>query len=97
MHPRPAAWWSLPLYSSFSCSFCAEFAVAVRDFSVRDVLFGRQWLPISEPPKFGILPLLVGSVWSTFWAIVICVPLGVAAAMFIAEVAPRPLKHVLSR
>ncbi len=66
-----------------------------RDFSVRDVLFGRQWLPISEPPKFGILPLLVGSVLVTFWAIVICVPLGVAAAMFIAEVAPRPLKHVL--
>ena len=66
-----------------------------RQYSVKEVLFGSEWLPISEPAKFGVLPLLVGSVFVTFWAIVICVPLGVGAAMFIAEVAPKPLKHVL--
>ena len=66
-----------------------------REYSLREFLFGREWLPISEPPKFGVLPLLIGSVLVTFWAIVICVPLGVGAAMFIAEVAPKPLKHVL--
>ncbi len=58
-------------------------------------LFGRNWLPISEPPQFGILPLLIGSVYVTAGAIIICVPLGVAAAMYIAEVAPKSLKHIL--
>ena len=58
-------------------------------------LFGRNWLPISEPPRFGIIPLLLGSIYVTVGAIVICVPLGVAAAMFIAEVAPSSLKHIL--
>ena len=58
-------------------------------------LFGRKWLPISEPPQFGSLPLLLGSVLVTLGAIVICVPVGIASAMFIAEVAPKSLKHVL--
>lgn len=66
-----------------------------RAYPLGQFLFGRQWLPISEPPQFGVLPLLIGSVLVTFWAIVICVPLGVGAAMFIAEVAPKPIKHVL--
>jgi phosphate transport system permease protein len=63
--------------------------------SVQDFLLGRSWLPISEPAKFGMVPLLLGSLYVTLGAIVICVPLGVGSAMFIAEVAPSHLKHVL--
>ena len=66
-----------------------------RQYKVGQFLFGRNWLPISEPPKFGIVPLLLGSIYVTAGAIVICVPFGVAAAMFIAEVAPGYLKHIL--
>jgi phosphate transport system permease protein len=64
-------------------------------YSFREFLFGKNWLPISEPPKFGMVPLLLGSLYVTFGAIIICVPLGVCSAMFIAEVAPPYLKHVL--
>ncbi len=66
-----------------------------REYPLGRFLFGTEWLPISDPPKFGVVPLLLGSVYVTAWAIFICVPLGVGAAMFIAEVAPKPLKHVL--
>jgi phosphate transport system permease protein len=58
-------------------------------------LFGVNWQPVSEPPKFGIVPLLLGSIYVTVGAIVVCVPIGVAAAMFIAEVAPKSFKHIL--
>jgi phosphate transport system permease protein len=64
-------------------------------YSLNDFLLGKHWLPISEPPKFGIIPLFLGSLYVTIGAIVICVPLGVGSAMFIAEVAPSFLKHVL--
>jgi len=64
-------------------------------YPLTEFLFGRSWLPISEPPRFGIVPLLLGSVYVTVVAIIICVPVSVATAMFIAEVAPKPLKHVL--
>jgi len=64
-------------------------------YKVDDFLFGKKWLPISEPPSFGIIPLFLGSLYVTFGAIAICVPLGVASAMFIAEVAPTYLKNIL--
>jgi phosphate transport system permease protein len=66
-----------------------------RIYSAGKFLFGRNWLPISEPAQFGVLPLLLGSVFVTLGAIAICVPVGIAAAMFIAEVAPKSLKTVL--
>lgn len=58
-------------------------------------LFGRNWYPISDPPKFGILPLIMGSLWVTLGAIIISVPLGVAAAIYVAEVAPPRLRDIL--
>jgi phosphate transport system permease protein len=58
-------------------------------------LFGRNWYPISDPPQFGILPLIMGSLFVTVGAIIICVPLGVAVAIYISEVAPGWLKDIL--
>ena len=58
-------------------------------------LFGHKWYPISEPPVFGILPLILGTILVTFGSAVIAVPLGVAAAIYIAEVAPSSLKELL--
>jgi phosphate transport system permease protein len=66
-----------------------------RQYPISRFLFGTAWLPISDPPQFGVVPLLLGSIYVTFGAIVICVPLGVGSAMFIAAVAPKPLKNVL--
>ena len=64
-------------------------------YSPAQFLFGKSWLPISEPPKFGIVPLLLGSIYVTAGAIILCVPLGVITAMFIAEVAPKSIKNIL--
>ena len=58
-------------------------------------LLGRNWYPISDPPQFGILPLILGSLLVTFGAIVIAVPLGLAAAIYVAEVAPIRLRDTL--
>jgi phosphate transport system permease protein len=58
-------------------------------------LFGKNWYPISDPPQFGILPLILGSLLVTLGAIVIAVPLGIAAAVYVAEVAPVWLRDIL--
>lgn len=63
--------------------------------SLPEFLAGKDWYPISYPPRFGALPLILGSVWITVGAIVISVPVGVACAVYIAEVAPRWLREVL--
>ncbi len=66
-----------------------------RSVSVFEFLTGKDWYPISHPPKFGALPLILGSVWITVGAIVISVPIGVACAVYIAEVAPKWLGEIL--
>lgn len=63
--------------------------------SVKDFLFGEKWYPISSPPKFGILPLILGSFYVTMGAALISVPMGIASAVYIAEVAPPRIKEIL--
>lgn len=55
--------------------------------SLTALLTGRDWYPISDPARFGLVPLLAGSLAVTLGSIVIAVPLGVAAAIYLAEVA----------
>src|SRR3989339_903885 len=58
-------------------------------------LFGKSWYPISEPPQLGILPLILGSLLVTLGAAIISVPIGIACAIYIAEVAPLKIKEIL--
>jgi len=48
---------------------------------------GYTWQPVSEHPKYSILPLFVGTLKVTFIAIIIAVPLAVAAALYTSEFA----------
>lgn len=60
-----------------------------------DFLFGQAWHPVSEPPSFGILPLILGSFFVTGGAALLALPLGVASAAFIAEIASPKVKEVV--
>jgi phosphate ABC transporter permease protein PstC len=51
-------------------------------------LGGTEWNPTGKPPSFGILPMILGSVYLTLGALLVGVPLGVAVAVFLAELAP---------
>jgi phosphate transport system permease protein len=56
-------------------------------------LFGTRWYPTFD--LFGTLPLLLGSVLVTVIAMVIALPLGVATAIFVREIAPGWAREVL--
>ncbi|MHB1006982.1 MAG: phosphate ABC transporter permease subunit PstC [Chloroflexota bacterium] len=60
---------------------------------VSDFLFGTRWAPGAG--SFGILPMILGSVWVTLGALVIGVPLGIACAVFLVELAPASAAAVL--
>jgi len=70
------------------------FSLFKTEFAL-DFLFGKKWYPISEPPMFGILPLIMGSFFVTIGATIISVPIGVASAVYIAEIAPQRVKEIL--
>ncbi|MBN2403713.1 MAG: phosphate ABC transporter permease subunit PstC [Spirochaetes bacterium] len=54
---------------------------------IRDFLLSSEWKPAAG--KFGIFPMLVGSLWVTLGAMIVGVPLGLAGAVFISEFIPR--------
>jgi len=62
---------------------------------IADFLFAKNWYPISDPPQFGILPLILGSLFVTLGAALISIPIGIASALFIAEIAPPKLKEIM--
>ncbi len=58
-------------------------------------IFGKSWYPISEPAQLGIMPLILGSLLVTLGAAIISIPIGVACAVYISEVAPSKTKEIL--
>ncbi|HEX2044443.1 MAG TPA: phosphate ABC transporter permease subunit PstC, partial [Gaiellaceae bacterium] len=59
----------------------------LREVSLVDFFTGERWAPLFEPPSFGIRPLLVGTAMVTAWACVVCLPLGLGAAVYLSEYA----------
>lgn len=57
-------------------------------------LFATDWDPVKE--EFGALPFVVGTLLTSFGALVLAVPLAVASAVFITEYAPRWLGEPVS-
>lgn len=69
---------------------------AIREVGLLDFLFGRTWDSTNpDDPRFGILPLILTSIYGTAGAIVIGVPIGFFTAVFLAKAAPRPLARLL--
>jgi phosphate transport system permease protein len=61
--------------------------------SVKDFIFGRYWYPTSDPPDFGIFPLIVASVAVTVVSSMISIPLGVLTALYLAEGTSRRIRQ----
>lgn len=64
-----------------------------RVVEITDFLSGRRWAPARVQPILGILPMLLGSLFVTIGAMIIAVPLGLSAAIYIAEIAPLKIKN----
>jgi len=65
----------------------AVFAVPIKDF------MSTRWYPTEA--HFGLLPLILGSVLVTLGTAIMALPLGLATAVFIAEIAPRWAREIL--
>ncbi|CAM5204412.1 Phosphate transport system permease protein OS=Ureibacillus acetophenoni OX=614649 GN=SAMN05877842_102179 PE=3 SV=1 [Ureibacillus acetophenoni] len=64
--------------------------------SITDYLFGTEWLPFSgNNPTFGVLPLIMGTFKVTVIAVVVAVPIGLAAAIYLSEYASDKARRVI--
>ena len=59
-------------------------------------LGGKLWYPTAQPaPQFGVLPLILGTLWVSIAAILIALPFGLAVAIYMAELAGHRLRSLL--
>ena len=61
---------------------------AIGEIGFMDFIFNEKWGPTNTPASYGILSMIVGSIYVTAGAIVIGVPIGLMCAIFLAEFCP---------
>ena len=64
---------------------------AIFSIGAKEFLFGTKWAPTRGEPAFGILPMILGSLYVTAGAIMLGVPIGILMAIFMARMCPKPL------
>ena len=95
------------MHSVFLMAACASIAAvalicvflftngvpAMQKVGVLDFLLGQKWKPGND--IYGILPMIVGSLYITAGAIVVGVPIGVLSAVYMARFCPKRLYRIL--
>ena len=62
---------------------------------VSDYLFGTEWAPLFEPASFGVLPLVLGTMIISLIGMLVAVPLGLGAAVYLSEYAHPRVRKII--
>src|SRR5262249_24790206 len=73
-------------YESFSFS---------RHVSVVEFLTGTKWTPQFANPKYGILPLVAGTLVTTTVALAVALPIGTIVALYLSEFSPFRIREII--
>lgn len=74
---------------------CWESATFFATISPVSFFTDTQWTPLFEPPHYGILPLLSGTLVTTIVALCVALPLGTISAIYLSEFAPSWVREVV--
>jgi phosphate transport system permease protein len=66
-----------------------------RDVSLFTYLSGKEWTPQFAEPKFGVLPLITGTLMITVIGCVVAIPIGLGCAIYLSEYAPDRVRSIL--
>ncbi|MBP1639938.1 MAG: phosphate transporter rane protein 1, PhoT family [Bacteroidetes bacterium] len=64
--------------------------------TLKEYFGGKEWFPTATPAaQFGVLPLILGTLWVSIAAILIALPFGMAVAIYLAEIANSRIRKIL--
>ena len=67
----------------------------LREVSIVEFLTGTEWTPLFSNQHFGVLPLVVGTMLVSTIAMVVALPMGLLAAVYLSEYAPNGVRRVI--
>lgn len=87
--------WSAVLILAAIFSFLAANSYkALSSLDLSALITGKTWFPTLPEPEFGFLPAEMGSFWVSFVALVVSIPIGVLAALYLSEFASPRFKGI---
>jgi phosphate transport system permease protein len=66
-----------------------------KEVSIIEFLTSRQWSPLFEDAHYGILPLISGTLTTSFVALSIAIPIGTVAAIYLSEFASHKTRETV--
>ena len=70
--------------------------IAKEKISPVDFFGGKEWYPTAQPAaQFGLIPLLLGTLWVSIGAILLALPSGISVAIYMAELASKQMRSIL--
>lgn len=64
--------------------------------SFKEFFGGKEWFPTAQPSaQLGVLPLILGTLWVSLGAILLALPLGLAAAIYMSEIANENVRKIM--
>ena len=70
---------------------------AIQQIGLVSFLFGTKWASTAAQPEYGILPFILTSVYGTAGAVILGVPIGFLTAVYLAKMAPKPVKRFMEQ
>jgi phosphate transport system permease protein len=72
-----------------------ETTAFLGEVPIVDFLFGTEWTPLFSTPRFGVLPLVVGTLLVSIIAMLVALPMGLLSAIYLSEYAHEGVRRVL--
>jgi phosphate transport system permease protein len=66
-----------------------------KEVSIVEFLTDNQWTPLFANKRFGIMPLVCGTLLTTTIALVVALPTGLTIAIYLSEYAPQKMRNIL--
>src|SRR5688572_14016453 len=95
--------WALFLCALLSVATTAGIIVVLavetfaflREVPITDFLFGTEWTPLFATPRFGVLPLVVGTILVSAIAMLVALPTGLLSAIYLSEYAKPRVRRII--
>src|SRR5262245_7069880 len=73
----------------------SETAEFLRDVPLSEFLTGTEWTPLFATPRFGVLPLVAGTLLVSTIAMLVAAPVGLLVAVYLSEYASDRVRRIV--
>ncbi|NJN29712.1 MAG: phosphate ABC transporter permease subunit PstC [Synechococcales cyanobacterium RM1_1_8] len=90
-----AAFSAVAITFSIMALLITESVGLFKTVSIVEFLTGTEWAPLFEPPRYGILPLVCGTVMTSIVALCVAIPMGTISALYLSEFASPRVREIV--